>query len=276
MQALKKIMESHSSVIASATKQPAVIANEEREKQSHVTLSLSKGELPNSNSTIESKTVHSPPSGGDAESRGGEQPTTIDFRWCLNFLEKRGKELYGQKFKIYEQDHEIIYKLIIYFIGDKPQAEKLGLDLDKGILLTGPVGCGKTTLMNLIRFVPPPERNHIMKSCRDVSFEFIQEGYEIINRYSKMSFTNNNPKIYCFDDLGAEQSLKYYGNECNIMAEILLSRYDLFISQKMVTHITTNLTASEIDCVYGSRVRSRMREMFNLIAFGESVNDKRV
>lgn len=39
--------------------------------------------------------------------------------------------------------------------------------------------------MNLMLFVPPPERNHIMKACRDVSFEFIQEGYEVIWRYSR-------------------------------------------------------------------------------------------
>jgi ATPase family associated with various cellular activities (AAA) len=239
-----------------------------------VTLSLSKGELPNSNTANESKAIPSPPIGGDvptSRDRGG-----LDFPWCITFLEKRGKELYGQKFKIYEQDHNIIYKLIIYFIGNKPEADKIGLDLDKGILLTGPVGCGKTTLMNLMRFVPPPERNHIMKSCRDVSFEFIQEGYEVINRYSKMSFNNSHPKIYCFDDLGAEQSLKYYGNECNIMAEILLSRYDLFVSQNMLTHITTNLSASEIENAYGSRLRSRMREMFNLIAFEGKMLDKRI
>jgi hypothetical protein len=256
MQALKKIMESHSSVIASAAKQ----------SQPDVTLSLSKGDPIIANEQTVNQSA--PPTNND-------QQTTIDFPWCLNFLEKRGKELYGQKFKIHEQDHSIIYKLIIYFIGNKPEAEKIGLDLDKGILLTGPVGCGKTTLMNLMRFVPPPERNHIMKSCRDVSFEFIQEGYEVINRYSRLSFNNNHPKIYCFDDLGAEQSLKYYGNECNIMAEILLSRYDQFISQDMLTHITTNLSASEIENAYGSRVRSRMREMFNLLHFERSVTDKR-
>jgi hypothetical protein len=69
--------------------------------------------------------------------------------------------------------------------------------------------------------------------------------------------------------------LKYYGNECNIMGEILLSRYDIFISQDMITHITTNLSASEIENAYGSRVRSRMREIFNLISFGQATQDKR-
>jgi hypothetical protein len=222
----------------------------------------------------------SPPSGGDAEDSlpagtnvkaGGG----LDLPWCLSFLEKRGKELYGGKFKIHEEDHEIIFKLIVYFIGDKQNAQKLGIDLQKGILLTGPVGCGKTSLMNLMRFIPPPERNHIIKSCRDVSFEFIQEGYEVIWRYSRLSFNNSRPKIYCFDDLGTEQSLKYFGNECNVLGEILLSRYEYFVSHDMVSHITTNLSASEIENFYGSRVRSRFRELFNLISFDRTVKDKR-
>lgn len=174
------------------------------------------------------------------------------------------------------EDHPIIFKLLVYFIADKPLAQEQGIDLDKGILLTGPIGCGKTSLMNLMRFIPQPERNHVMKTSRDVSFEFIQEGYEVVWRYSRMSFTNNHPRIYCFDDLGAEQSLKYYGNECNVMAEILLSRYDLFISNDMITHATTNLSASEIEAVYGSRVRSRLREMFNLVSFKRTSNDKRI
>jgi hypothetical protein len=85
--------------------------------------------------------------------------------------------------------------------------------------------------------------------------------------YSKLSFNSRHCKIYCFDDLGAEQSLKYYGNECNVMGEVLLSRYDLFVSQNMITHLNTNLSASEIENGYGDRIRSRLREMFNLLAF---------
>ena len=57
--------------------------------------------------------------------------------------------------------------------------------------------------------------------------------------------------------------------------EILLSRYDHFINNHMVTHATTNLSASELEDYYGNRVRSRMREMFNLIAFDSSAKDKR-
>jgi len=44
----------------------------------------------------------------------------------------------------------------------------------------------------------------------------------------------------------------------------------------MKTHITTNLNGDEIEEMYGTRVRSRMREQFNLIAFDEAAKDKRV
>ncbi len=199
----------------------------------------------------------------------------LDLPWCLAFLQKRGKLLYGENFNLHEKDHDIIYKLLVYFVGHKTEAERLGLDLDKGILLSGQVGCGKTSLMTLMKFVPGPERNHVIKSCRGISFEFIVDGYEVISRYSRMSFNNDSPKIYCFDDLGAEQTLKYFGNECNVMSEILLSRYDYFISHKMITHVTTNLSAQQLEDLYGERVRSRVRQMFNLVSFDRGTGDKR-
>lgn len=142
-------------------------------------------------------------------------------------------------------------------------------------MLSGPIGCGKTSLMFLLRHFMPQQNQFTVKSCRDISFEFIKEGYITIQKYSHLSFKNHEPIVYCFDDLGTENNLKFYGNECNIMAEILLSRYDLFINRKLITHITTNLSASEIEASYGNRLRSRMREQFNLISFNSDTKDKR-
>lgn len=59
------------------------------------------------------------------------------------------------------------------------------------------------------------------------------------------------------------------------MAEILISRYEHFVENKAITHITTNLSASEIEKAYGNRVRSRLRQMFNLVAFDKGAQDKR-
>ena len=193
----------------------------------------------------------------------------------LTWLEKKGKQDYGEKFHFIEEDMQNLTKLIAYFLQDENLTKQLGIDVTKGILLSGPVGCGKTTLMTLMKYIAPKENKFNLKTCRDISFEFIKEGYEIIHRYSRGSYTQTDYKNYCFDDLGVENNLKYYGNECNVMAEIILSRYDLFISRKVKTHITTNLSASEIETMYGNRVRSRLRAMLNLISFHETTPDKR-
>ncbi len=193
----------------------------------------------------------------------------------INWLQAKGVELYGNHFKILETDYPIVYKLIAYFLKDEPACFQYGMNLNKGILLSGPVGCGKTSLINLMKYLASTEHKFSVKPCRDISFEFIQDGYEVIHKYSKGKLYQSETRTYCFDDLGTENNLKYYGNECNVMAEILLSRYDLFISKKLQTHITTNLSATEIEKHYGNRVRSRLREMVNLIAYDKSTPDKR-
>ncbi|WP_291103407.1 MULTISPECIES: ATPase [unclassified Flavobacterium] len=203
-----------------------------------------------------------------------EIKTHYNYQEIILWLEKRGIELYGNHFKILESDYPIIYKLIAYFLKEEPSCYQYNIDLNKGILLSGPVGSGKTTLMNLMKTLTATEHKFYIKPCRDISFEFIQDGYEIIQKYSKGKLYPD-PKTICFDDLGIEKNLKYYGNECNVMAEIILSRYDIFISKKIYTHITTNLSASEIETAYGNRVRSRLRNMLNLIAFDKSTKDKR-
>ena len=191
------------------------------------------------------------------------------------WIEQKGIELYGTHFKILETDYPIIYKLIAYFLKDEVTCFQYNINLNKGILLSGPIGCGKTSIMNIMKYLTPTENKFYVKPCRDISFEFIQDGYQIIHKYSKGKLYEFEPKTICFDDLGTENNLKYYGNECNVMAEILLSRYDVYIAKRIQTHITTNLSASEIETQYGNRVRSRMRELFNLIAYNNTSKDKR-
>ncbi len=194
----------------------------------------------------------------------------------LAWLQNQGQKQYGNNFHFQEADSMVLTKLICYFLQDKENASQLNINLNKGLLVTGPIGCGKTTLMSLMRLLQTQQNRYIVRSCRDVCFEFINEGYMAIQRYSHLSFKNFNPITYCFDDLGIENNIKYFGNECNVMAEILLSRYDLFVSRQLFTHITTNLSASEIEAIYGTRLRSRLRQSFNLIAFGGSTPDKRI
>lgn len=193
------------------------------------------------------------------------------------FLENKGKELYGPGFSFYEEDAPLIAKLLIWCTRDQYQAQKHGIHLYKGILLTGPVGCGKTALMNIFRYILHTRYRHRIYSCRQLAFQFSEEGFPVINRYSRYSFfpSSEVPVSVCFDDLGLESDMRYYGDHCNTMAEVLLSRYEYFITHHMITHLTTNLNSSEIEARYGKRIRSRMKEMFNLVSFSKEAEDKR-
>jgi energy-coupling factor transporter ATP-binding protein EcfA2 len=200
-----------------------------------------------------------------------------DFKRTWNFLQHLGQQKFGTKFKLHPEDKTIIFKLMIYFIRDEETCARYGIDLEKGILLNGPVGCGKTSLMTLMRHFTYPDYQYIIKSTREIASEFNQEGYSIIQKYGKGNEPTRRPggKIYCFDDLGVENNMKYFGNECNTIAEILLQRYDQQIMEGTVTHATTNLNAEELEELYGNRVRSRLRSMFNLISYPIVTQDKR-
>ncbi len=191
-----------------------------------------------------------------------------DFPKILIYLEAKGKLMFGKDFKIFDEDRDIIYKLSNYFIQDKDKCKMEGMDPEKGILISGPVGCGKTSLMKLLQFIVPLQRSYSVIPCRNIVFGFNHLGYKIIEDYGNGSY-------FCFDDLGVEPLGRHYGQDCNVMGEILLSRYELFLKSKLKTHATTNLNAQELEELYGNRIRSRMRKMFNLIAFDENARDKR-
>jgi chromosomal replication initiation ATPase DnaA len=201
------------------------------------------------------------------------------FDASLAWIEAAGKKRYGAHFKLQEKDHPILYKLLIYAIGDKENMQKEGLHPDKGLLLSGPVGCGKTSLMHLVNHFFSLDKRFTMLSARQVTFAFVRQGYQVLHQYAGGSYQFSplgyQPKTYCFDDIGVERPVYYFGNECNVMGEILLSRYDHFIHKRMQTHLTTNLSATELEGLYGNRLRSRMREMFNLVSFDRSSGDKR-
>lgn len=183
---------------------------------------------------------------------------------------------------------EIVMRLCCYFSGDK-RFENNDFKLNRGLLIFGGVGVGKTTLLQMFR------RNQAFSyrliSCRDIENEYGVDGPEAISRYTENYpvATNSNPfgalEIgYCFDDLGTENAVtKHFGNSKNVMADIILNRYDRIKQMTepgktpdfRSTHITTNLSADELFNLYGTRVNDRIAEMFNLIKFDKDAKSRR-
>lgn len=170
----------------------------------------------------------------------------------------------NEVFSLNEEEKQIYWLLSMYFTGDA-DFEKHGFKLKKGILVFGPIGCGKTTAMSLFRRNPSKEYGLI--SCIKVAEEFKKNGPVGIEKFYNQS--------YCFDDFGTEGNGKFFGNESNVMADILMTKYETEISTGFRTYITTNLTPEQIEEYYGKRLRSRMKEMFNVIRFPSDSEDKR-
>ncbi|WP_298739169.1 hypothetical protein [uncultured Chitinophaga sp.] len=200
----------------------------------------------------------------------------FDYNEALQAVISYGKQLIGPSFRIFEEDRATVLKLCSWFLRDEVIAAEEGLSLHKGILLTGPIGCGKSALMKILCACTEPAWKFVMKSSLRTALEFGQEGYTVIDRYTARSYDlHGRPRSVCFDDLGCESNIPNYGIPFNTLAEILSIRYELFVEDKMFTHITTNLNADELEERYGARLRSRMSEMFNLVAFPGPSPDKR-
>lgn len=168
----------------------------------------------------------------------------------------------NKEFIVDEYNRAIIQDLIKYFIGD-PECK---YDLNKGLLLIGDVGRGKTYLMSVMKaFADAAEirfRQFNFHTCADIADEVEESGNGAMRRYF------NDKKDICFDDLGQESTtVKRYGNDLNVMERILTKRYANFVNGKCITHITTNLSREEIEQYYGSRVSDRFNEMFNDVFF---------
>lgn len=190
-------------------------------------------------------------------------------------LQRAAKEIPG--FQVDAANRHIINLLSLYFSGD-PAFETQGYSLAKGILLLGPVGCGKTSLMRL--FSVNSHNSFVLVPCRTVSDRYTDEGAQVLRTFSTIKqvqaqhYFGQTQAGYCFDDLGTETTRKHYGNESNVLSDIIFNRYDQ-LALRGKTHFTANLSSDEIEQYYGARVRSRLREMCNVLMFDAGAGDRR-
>ena len=191
-----------------------------------------------------------------------------------NFV-TRAAQIAGAPFIIDEYNKSLITGLCLYF-ANSPKAADYGFDLKKGLLLLGGVGVGKTLIMKA--FSLNQNTSFRVVRSRDISYDFADKGFGVVKLYSELTtipvnIYGQNELGICIDDLGTDEERKHYGDKANALTEIVLNRYDL--GRHNMTHITTNLNAKAIEQVYGLRVRSRMREMFNQVSFGNQSPDRR-
>jgi len=184
--------------------------------------------------------------------------------------------LFEMQYSIDDSNRVPVHQICMYFAGD-PQFKG---DLNKGLLLMGGVGVGKTSIMKF--FIKNQRMSYRVDSCRDVETNYAAFGDEWLDKLSANIPIASNSDYFghqeiglCFDDLGTEANGKHYGKEKNVMAELILNRYDNNLPM-ISTHFTTNLTAEDIKKQYGTRVSDRLREMVNIITYPKDAKTRRV
>lgn len=187
-------------------------------------------------------------------------------------------------FKLDADNVDVIQALCFYFTNDErfehlakndgtPSGTPLGYKLKKGIMLAGPKGTGKTSIMRLFN---RNKRNcYELFSCRDVAGKFSMHGdnggYDAIAFLERIllpakcesNFYNDKFGV-CFEDMGTEEIGSHYSKTLNTIAYLIQARYDNNIPFHL-THITTNLPFNEIEGKYGERVADRIKEMSNVL-----------
>jgi Protein of unknown function (DUF815). len=184
-----------------------------------------------------------------------------------------GFELFGEEFSIDDPVRYGIYKKVYGKLIGSLKKKKT-----KGVLVSGSIGVGKSNMMKVMQ--------RLLKDT-DRRFKLVS-GYQLKDMSETMTIAeikalygaNLKCDLY-IDDIGFSIDVKRYGNTVNIIGEIIMERYDLYVSSGFKTHLSSNIAADiknndknlpTIKTLYGSRVLDRIKEMCDLIIWkGESL-----
>ncbi len=189
----------------------------------------------------------------------------------------------GKRGLVLDEETEKCVELICQYICREHRFEDSEhlFSFNKGILLMGNFGSGKTQIMRSYRITVNTIHGNSQKvgitSCESLNKAFLKkdeytnqrEGFAALEKYCSLPFTG---KELIFDDLGSEETtIMDYGNKICVMAHVLSERYNLH-NKGMITHLTTNENSKDIESKYGGRITSRIFEMFNVIKLGAKID----
>lgn len=175
--------------------------------------------------------------------------------------------LMNKKYIIDDDNRKLIRFLTLYFSESELFNKEFNKhSLNKGILIIGKCGTGKTATYRIFKEIVKHSRKHAFSM---ISTNQVVKEYEADTR----SYDKFVKRKYCFDDFGSEAVSKYYGKTEDIFKTILEERYINFIEKNLKTYISTNLSIDQIKQRYGERLYSRIFEMFNIILLDG--NDRR-
>jgi hypothetical protein len=208
----------------------------------------------------------------------------------LVYLKWRAEHILGWKYKtagikmpglqIDHENAELIKWLCLYFTND-PAFEEIVLgtdgsgkvykgDLQKGLLLYGAYGVGKTALMELC--ASNQRCSYKVYQVPKIARDYQNHGAAVIDALSTRTVVVPEHGYFyhremgkCFNDLLREEGTKNnYGNIANVMSQIFFELSENRIEPWKI-HATSNFQLTAIGAAYGEHVKDRCYQFFNLI-----------
>lgn len=189
-----------------------------------------------------------------------------DAKQLFTAIMQRELSVNGKEFVVESENREKFSELVKYFTGHESK-----LNPNKGVYLYGPVGRGKTLIMQSLMVMCAA----VEKKLEAAGERYSSNRFQIVNAKSIVNELAANKKpevmkryysgVWCIDDFGAEDGYKLYGNDLNVVGDIIVERYQRYQQSGLLTHATSNIMPEEWKAKYGDRVESRLHEMFNVV-----------
>ena len=185
-------------------------------------------------------------------SKHTELKEKCNYNYFRKLMEDNSINLFSKKL-IFNQYNELFIQAICLFLSNDSRAENYNIDLNKGILIRGISGLGKTYVIKCLA-------NNELKPINIISMLEICSEIKMEGEYN----LKPSPVTY-LDDLGSEEpTVNYFGTKINWFKDFIELYYMKNIPFNRLI-ISTNNSFDEIEAKYGFRVRSRMKDMFNVI-----------
>lgn len=182
-----------------------------------------------------------------------ELQTRCNAKYFYNLMAWASEKCYGKKLILHDDNTLLIRAICFFFSRDERFETELNYDLNKGLLIRGVSGLGKTYLLKCIE-------NNDVRPIKIVSMIDISEQVKEEGTYD-LQYKNS---LY-LDDVGTEEPIvNHYGTKINWFKNFIEIYY---LKNKPFNKliISTNNSFEEIENKYGFRVRSRIKDMFNIV-----------
>lgn len=178
-------------------------------------------------------------------------------RFFYNIMSWTSENVYRKPLIVNETNKHLVTVICFFLSKDERFEKELGYSFNKGLLIRGISGLGKTYLFQCVK-------DNQLNPIKIYSMIEVSEKVKDAGAFD-LPVTSG---ITYLDDVGTEQpTVKHYGTEINFFKDFI-EKYYLHNLQSNTFNrliISTNNDFDELQEKYGFRVRSRIKDMFNII-----------